>query len=48
MIFKFVQGQKHHWSASFKFIDPRDKSVFLLYKIICKDNNTNVQSFNDQ
>ena len=30
------------------FVNPGDKSIFLLHKIIYKDNNTNVQSFNDQ
>jgi hypothetical protein len=45
---KFVQSKKNPWSAGLNFIDLGGIRVFLLYKIICKDNNTHVQSFNDQ
>ena len=34
--------------SELNFVDPGDKSIFLLHKIIYKDNNTNVQFFNVQ
>jgi hypothetical protein len=36
---KFVQSKKYPWSAGLNFVDLGGKIVFLLYKIICKDNN---------
>jgi hypothetical protein len=48
LIFKSMQSKKHSWSAGLNFVDLGSRSVFLLYKLICKDNNNHVQSFNDQ
>jgi hypothetical protein len=39
--------KKNPWSESLNFVDLEGRVVFLLYKIICKDNNIPVQSFND-